>query len=158
MHLDIKKLARFDQPCHAVTGNRRVNSRGVGAEKAHVCIDDYTRLAYVGVLPDEQCETAAAFLERVIEHFQKMGVTVNYVMTDNGSCYRSKVFRKTCERFYTRHLFTRPYRLQTNGMAERFIQTLIREWAYAREYQTSDERKDYEQTFVSNACKVLHLR
>ena len=143
LRLDIKKLARFDQLGHGVTGNGRVSSGGAGWERAHVCVDDHTRLTYVDVLPDELGETAAAFLERAIEHFQKMGVALNQIMTDNGSCYRLKIFRKTCERFNTRHLFTRPYRPQINGKSERFIQTLTRSWARRRTYRTSDERRGH---------------
>ena len=109
LHLDIKKLAKFDQPDHGVTGDYKVNRRGAGWERAYVRIDDHTRRAYVKVLPNDRGETAATFLAREIEQFQKMGVTVIQVMTDNGSCYRSKVFGKTCERFNTRHPFTRPY-------------------------------------------------
>ena len=143
LNLDIEKQAEFDQAGHRITDNRRVNSRGAQWEFVHVCADDYTRLAYAVVLQDEMVETAAAFLERATKHLQKLGVTVNQVMINNGACYRSKVLRKTCKRFDLRYLFTRPYRPQTNGKAERFIQALIYEGAHAREYQTSDERKGH---------------
>ena len=141
LHLDIKKLAKFDRVGPRVTGNRRVKSRGAQWEFVHVCVDDYSRLAHVEVLKDKEGETASTFLERETECFQNLGITVNQVMTDNGAGYRSKVFRKTCERFDIRPLRTRPYRPQTNGKAERFIQTLTRRWAHGRAFRPSDERK-----------------
>ena len=150
LHLDIKKLAKFDRPGHRITGNRRVNSRGARWEWVHVCVDDHSRLAYVEVLQDEKGETAAAFMQRATKYFQKMGIPVNEVMTDNGPCYRSRDFKKTCELHDLRHIRTRPYRPQTNGKAERFIKTLIQEWAYGREYQTSDERKGDLPRWVSH--------
>ena len=124
LHIDIKKLAKFDQPGYRITSEQQRRPMGKG-----------TRLwrrplatgLYVEVLKDEKDETAAAFLEQATEYFQKRGVPVNEVMTDNGACYRSKVFRNICERFDLRHPFTRPYRPQTNGKAARFIKTLIYE-------------------------------
>ena len=110
LHLDIKKLAKFDQHGHRITGNRKVNSRGARWEFVHVYVDDHSRPACVKVLKDETGETAAPFLERATEHFQKMGIPVNQVMADNRPCYRSKDFKKTREQFDLRHLFTRPYR------------------------------------------------
>ena len=143
LHPDIKKLAKFDKPGHRITGNLRVNSRGAQWEFVHVCVNDYSRLAYVEVLQDEKAETAAAFMERANRALPETRRRLNEVMTDNGACYRSKLFWKICVRFDLRHIFTRPYRQQTNGKAERFIQTLTYEWAYAREYQTSDVRKSH---------------
>jgi transposase InsO family protein len=141
VHLDIKKLARFDRPGHRLLGRGRGRfETGAGYEYLHVCVDDYSRLAYVELLPDEQGATAARFLERAAGHFERRGVTIQRVLTDNGSCYRSSNFADSCAQLQIRHSRTRPRRPQTNGKAERFIQTLLREWAYARLYATSHER------------------
>ena len=140
LHLDIKKLGRFWRAGHRVTGNRRQDSEGVGWEYVHLCVDDYSRLAYAEVLPDERQESAVAFLDRAAQWFAQFGVTVRRVLTDDGSCYRSRMFMKRCRELDIRKKFTRPYRPQTNGKAERFIQTLLREWAYFRSYKTSNER------------------
>ncbi len=144
VHLDIKKLGRFKQPGHRVTGNRTGQSsgRGIGWEYVHVAIDDATRLAYAEVLADEKAPTAASFLARAAEYFADHGILrIERVMTDNGACYRSRLFRAGVLQLGARHIFTRPYRPQTNGKAERFIQTLFREWAYRRPYQTSGHRR-----------------
>ena len=140
LHLDIKKLARFRRTGHRMTGDRSKTSRGVGWEFVHVCIDDATRLAYVEVLPNEKGDSAAGFWERAIAWYQKQGIRIERVLTDNGACYRSHAFANVCGRFRIRHLFTKPYRPQTNGKAERFIQTILREWAYARPYTSSAVR------------------
>lgn len=140
IHLDIKKLGRFWRTGHRITGNRRINSDGAGWEFAHVCIDDHSRLAYVEVLSDERKESAVAFLKRALAWFAEKGVKVQRVMTDNGSCYISKAFGAACHDHGLRHIRTRPYTPKTNGKAERFIQTLIREWAYGRAYQSSMQR------------------
>jgi transposase InsO family protein len=143
IHVDIKKLARFVRPGHRVTG-RNVpgwsGRRGHGWEFVHVAIDDCSRVAYVEILDDEQGPTAAAFFERAVAWFTTLGVRVRRVMTDNGSCYISRAWASTCRRLHIKHLRTRPNRPRTNGKAERFIQTLQREWAYAAVYQTSDQR------------------
>ena len=115
--------------------------RGAGWEYVHVCVDDYSRVAYAEVLPDERKDSAVAFLKRAVKWFARFGITVRRVLTDNGSCYRSKLFQPRCQAMGIRKKYTRPYRPQTNGKAERFIQTLLREWAYARIYITSNERK-----------------
>ena len=140
IHLDIKKLGRFQRPGHRVTGNRRVNSSGAGWEYLHVCIDDASRVAFAEVFPDERAESAVAFLQHAVEAWKRMGITVKQVLTDNGSAYRSKAFRAACRALAVRHITTRPYRPQTNGKAERFIQTAMREWAYARTYQNAEQR------------------
>jgi transposase InsO family protein len=151
VHVDVKKLGRFRQPGHRALGRgprRRVtqttaSGRGrgvVGWDFLHVCVDDATRLAYVEVLPDERAATAAAFLERAVAWFGERGIEVERVMSDNGSCYRSGEHAQACRRLGLRHLRTRPYRPRTNGKAERFIQTLQNEWAYARIYASSTER------------------
>ena len=146
IHVDVKKLGRILRPGHRITGNRRdrtVDAGGYGVagwEFVHVCIDDHSRLAYVEVLPDECGPTAASFLRRAVAWFAERGVKVLRVMSDNGSCYRSRVHARECRELGLRHIRTRPYRPRTNGKAERFIQTLLNEWAYCRLYGTSAER------------------
>jgi len=141
LHLDVKKLGRIGHIGHRITGDRRRQARGIGWEYVHVCVDDATRTAYVEVLPDEREHTARGFLDRVGAWWHQLGVRVQRVMTDNGSAYRSHVFTGGCVALGARHLFTRPYTPRTNGKAERFIQTLLREWAYSRPYHTSAERR-----------------
>jgi transposase InsO family protein len=152
IHVDIKKLGRILVPGHRVTGNRRqhaprtpAGNQGrklgtAGWEFVHVCVDDATRLAYAEVLGDEKGETAASFLRRAVKWFASMGISVERVLSDNGSCYRSKTHAEACSELGLRQLFTRPYRPQTNGKAERFIQTLTNRWAYGAIYGTSVER------------------
>lgn len=140
IHLDIKKLGRIARPSHRVTGNRRDRVEGTGWEYLHVAIDDASRLAYTEVLPDERKQSACAFLARALAWFAAHGVTVERVMTDNGSAYRSHDFAVLIQTVGARHVRTRPYTPRTNGKAERFIQTSLREWAYARTYQTSESR------------------
>lgn len=140
IHLDIKKLGRIDGVGHRIHGDRQRRKRGIGWEYVHVAIDDFSRLAYVEVLANETGKTTAGFLRRALAFFGRHGIKVRRVMTDNGSAYLSKVFKALCETFYLRHLRTRPYRPRTNGKAERFIQTLIRGWAYKRAYSSSKRR------------------
>jgi transposase InsO family protein len=143
VHVDIKKLGRIERGVgHRITGDRtnRTNQRGVGYEFAHVCIDDASRVAYVEVLEDECADTATAFMERAVAWFADRGVRVEGIMTDNGSAYRSRTFRKLCGHMHIRHLRTRPYTPRTNGKAERFIQTALREWAYERPFASSAAR------------------
>jgi transposase InsO family protein len=141
IHIDIKKLGRFDRPGHRVTGSRtKGSSRGAGWDFVHVAVDDATRLAYVEVLPDERKESATAFLRRALTWFAARGIKVERVMTDNGACYRSRLFRQVLDGRTIRHIRTRPYTPRTNGKAERFIQTLIREWAYGATYASSAAR------------------
>src|SRR5262245_63578420 len=141
VHLDVKKLARFVRPGHRLLGRGPGRwETGAGYEYLHVCVDDYSRVVYVELLPDEQSATAASFLIRAASHFASRGVTIERVLSDNGSCYRSRDFADTCAELQIGHSRTRPRRPQTNGKAERFIQTLLREWAYARLYTTSEER------------------
>ena len=138
LHLDIKKLARFKRVGHRITGDRRGQSRGAGWEYAHVAIDDASRLAYVEVLANEQADTTAGFLRRALAFFRANGIRrIQRVMTDNGPAYLSHVFAELCQRRGLRHLRTRPFTPKTNGKAERFIQTILREWAYARAYHSS---------------------
>jgi transposase InsO family protein len=145
LHVDVKKLGRIARPGHRVTGtraapgyHRRIFERGW--EFVHVCVDDASRLAYVEILADERGETAAGFLERAVAWYRARGIVVERVMSDNGAAYRSSVHARACRRLGLTHLRTRPYRPRTNGKAERFIQTLLREWAYARLYRDSAER------------------
>jgi len=141
IHIDIKKLGRFERVGHRITGDRQQGvSRGAGWEFVHVCIDDASRLAFSQILPDERKESAVAFLRAAIAYYASLGVIVARVMTDNGSCYRSKAFRQACRDLGLKHIRTRPYTPRTNGKAERFIQTALREWAYAQAYPTSDRR------------------
>jgi transposase InsO family protein len=140
IHIDVKKLGRFGTAGKRAIGNRN-GSRGYGWECCHVCVDDATRLAYVEVLPNERGETASAFLRRAVAWLAEQGVKVERVMTDNGSPYVSAVHARTCREMGIRHLRTRPYRPRTNGKAERFIQTMLREWAYGRLYGSSAERR-----------------
>jgi transposase InsO family protein len=146
IHIDIKKLGRIDGIGHRITGDRRGQSgrrargEGLGWEFVHVCIDDASRIAFVQVLPDEKQDSAVAFLKAAVAYYASLGVAVERVMTDNGSCYKSFAFRDACRALGLRHLRTRPYTPQTNGKAERFIQTALREWAYAKAYAHSDHR------------------
>jgi transposase InsO family protein len=142
IHIDIKKLGRFDRVGHRITGDRtgQSNSRGIGWEYVHVCIDDASRVAFSQILPDECKQSAVAFLEAAIAYYASLGITVSHVMTDNGSCYRSKAFARACGDLGLKHIRTRPYTPRTNGKAERFIQTALREWAYAVAYPTSKHR------------------
>jgi transposase InsO family protein len=141
VHLDIKKLGRIVRPGHRISGDRRDTVPGAGWEFAHVAIDDATRWATGEVLPDERGGTASGFLRRTVRRLAGLGVRVRAIMTDNGSCYRSRRFRAACRRLGIRHLFTRPYTPRTNGKAERFIKTALHEWAYARLYRHSRERR-----------------
>ena len=143
LHLDIKKLGKFNKVGHRITGNRhgQSNSRGVGWEFVHVAIDDHSRLAFSQVLESERKECAMAFLKAAVAWYKHLGIKIERVMTDNGSCYRSKAFNKLCKALAIRHIYTKPYTPKTNGKAERFIQSSLREWAYARAYQTSGQRK-----------------
>jgi transposase InsO family protein len=142
LHVDIKKLGRIGRPGHRVNGDRRTRTRGVGWEYVHVCVDDATRLAYVEVLENERAVTAVAFLRRALAFFARHGVHAQAVMTDNGSAYVSTAHRLACRELGLRHLRTRPYRPRTNGKAERFIRTLLSEWAYRRAYEHSAARRE----------------
>lgn len=140
LHLDIKKLGKIRGVGHRITGDKAKRARGVGWEFVHVAIDDNSRLAYVEVLDDERGQTASEFLRRAVAWFADREVAVRRILTDNGSCYVSKVFANTLSLLNLKHSRTRPYRPRTNGKAERFIQTLTREWAYAFTFQTSAAR------------------
>src|SRR5499427_2441186 len=145
IHLDIKKLGRIGSVGHRITGRQTgvVNRHhGIGWEFVHVCIDDASRVAFSRVMKDQRRESAIAFLKAALSYYASLGVKIERVMTDNGSCYRSRAFGRACKWLGLKHIFTRPYTPRTNGKAERFIQTSLREWAYACAYNTSDERTD----------------
>jgi transposase InsO family protein len=140
LHLDIKKLGRIGHVGHRITGDRRRQARGIGWEFVHVCVDDCSRVAYAEVLSDERGPTIAAFLRRVVRWFRRRGVRVERVLTDNGTGYRSHVFRAAAQAQRLVHRRTRPYTPRTNGKAERFIRTLLREWAYGPAFPSSAHR------------------
>ena len=139
IHIDIKKLGRFERVGHRITGDRTGpnKSRGAGWDFVHVCIDDHSRVAFSEIKPDETADSAVPFLRAAVAYYKGLGVTVTRVMTDNGSCYQSFAFRDACRDLGIKHIRTKPYTPRTNGKAERFIQTALREWAYAQAYPTS---------------------
>jgi len=140
LHIDIKKLGRFAQAGHRVHGDRRRATRGAGWEFVHVAIDDASRVAFAEILADERKESVVFFLSSALRFYKRLGITVRRVMTDNGMGYVSRAFRDACAELGLRHIRTRPYTPRTNGKAERFIQTALREWAYAASYANSNER------------------
>jgi transposase InsO family protein len=147
IHIDIKKLGKFNEIGHRITGDRRGQSNarargeGPGWEFVHVGIDDHSRIAFAKIMPDEKGRSAIAFLKAAIAYYASLGIKVERVMTDNGPCYKSFAFRAACKRLGVRHIRTKPYTPKTNGKVERFIQTSLREWAYAQAYPNSRERK-----------------
>jgi transposase InsO family protein len=144
IHIDIKKLGRFARAGHRVSGGRQgCRNIGVGWEFVHVAIDDHSRIAFAKVMPNEKKRSAIAFLKAALAYYATLGIKVERVMSDNGSCYKSFAFRRTCKRLGLRHIRTKPYTPKTNGKAERFIQTSLREWAYAQAYQNSQERRSH---------------
>jgi transposase InsO family protein len=145
LHLDTKKLGRIERIGHRITGDPRDHTRGAGWEVLHLAIDDHSRLAYTEVLADERKATTTGFLERALSWFSGHGVRVERVMTDNGVSYRSKPFAAALAQRTIRHVFTKPYTPRTNGKAERFVQTALREWAYAYTYAHSTERTAFLQ-------------
>ncbi len=145
VHIDVKKLRAIDRVGHAVTGTRlgqkkRLGAARLGFEYVHVCVDDATRLAYVEVLGDERATTAVGFLRRCLSFYTARGITVQRVMTDNGSAYRAAIWALACHRHQLRHLRTQPRRPRTNGKAERFIRTMLNGWAYGAIYANSADR------------------
>jgi transposase InsO family protein len=140
LHLDIKKLVRFWRPGHRITGDRTSKCRSAGWEYVHIAIDDYSRIAYAEILPDETGLSCAAFLQRAKRWFARQGIVIKALLTDNGTGYRSHRFRDACHNGGLKHHRTRPYTPRTNGKAERFIQSMLREWAYERLYRGSAER------------------
>jgi transposase InsO family protein len=142
LHLDTKKLGSIARVGHRIHGDRTTRVRGIGWEYLHVAVDDATRLAYTEMLKDEKQERCTEFLERACAWFGAQGIGIERVMTDNGSGYRAKHFRRSLEAIGARQIRTRPYTPRTNGKAERFIQTCLREWAYAEAYSSSEQRTD----------------
>jgi len=144
LHIDIKKLGKFNRIGHRITGDRtgQSSARGVGWEYVHLAIDDHSRLAYSEILPDEKRGSCLRFLFNALRFFRSLDVKVRRVMTDNGSGFRSRRYAKALRRLKIKHLRTRPYTPKTNGKAERFVQTSLREWAYAQAYPTSDHRAE----------------
>jgi transposase InsO family protein len=140
LHIDTKKLGRIEHMGHRITGKRDRSHEGAGWEYLFVAVDDHARLAFTQLKATERSDCATAFLYAAVHYFAQLGVTVRRVLTDNGSAFRSQPFAKACQRLGLRHCFTRPYRPQTNGKAERFIQSALREWAYGIPYQHSLER------------------
>jgi transposase InsO family protein len=143
IHIDIKKLGRFERTGHRITGDRtgQSNRRGIGWEYLHLAIDDHSRLAYSQILPDEKRGSCLRFLFNALRFFRRHGVSVERVMTDNGSAFKSRRYAKALRLLKITHKRTRPYTPKTNGKAERFVQTSLREWAYAKAYETSDQRR-----------------
>ena len=142
VHLDTKMLGRIGPGGgHRIHGHgARDKYRGIGWNRVHIAIDDHSRLAYVEELPDESPETTAAFLRRAWHFYAGHGITIERILTDNGGCYRSRDFAATCDELGIGHRFTRPYRPQTNGKAERMVRTLLKEWAYARPFTDTADR------------------
>ena len=141
LHIDVKRLGRFDRVGHRITRRRSYGSPKQGFEFVHVATDDASRVCYAEILPDECTPSAVKFLRNAVEWFASRGVVVERVITDNGSAYKSHWFGDVCRQLGIRHLRIRPHRPQTNGKVERFIQTLLREWAYRFAYSSSRERK-----------------
>jgi transposase InsO family protein len=142
LHIDIKKLARIvGGPGHRIHGDRTKKKRGVGYEHVYICIDDHSRLSYVEPLRAEDKHVAAGFLERAIAWYRASGIQPRRLLTDNAKVFKSGSFNEVLDKASVRHGFTRSYRPRTNGKAERFIQTMLREWAYRRSYSSSAKRR-----------------
>ena len=148
LHIDTKKLGRIERPSHRVTGNRRDSVDGAGWETLFVAIDDHARIAFTDMHPDEKTPQAVQFLHNAVAYYRSLGVSIERLLTDNGSAFRSKDFAQACKQLGICHRFTRPYRPQTNGKAERLIQTLLRDWAYRFPYRTSARRTAALQPFL----------
>jgi transposase InsO family protein len=140
LHLDIKKLGRFTAPGARAHGDLSRRTRGVGWDYVHVAIDDHSRIAFSAIHPNEQGSAVTAFLRAAVADYARLGIRVRRLLTDNGPAYRSLAFARACAELGLKHRFTRPYTPRTNGKAERFIQTALREWAYARAYDSSQHR------------------
>jgi transposase InsO family protein len=141
LHIDIKRLVRIARPSHRVTGNRRDKVPGIGAEFVHIAIDDHSRLAFAAIYPDETRASVLHFLHAALGFYKRYGIETKAVITDNGVSYRSHAWRDELQALGIKRRRTRPYRPQTNGKAERFIKTVLNEWAYARTYQNSAQRE-----------------
>jgi transposase InsO family protein len=140
LHLDIKKFARIVRAGHRITGDPRDETRGAGWEFLYVAVDDHSRIAYTALYPDETANSSASFLAEAVAYFERFGIVTRRVLTDNGPCFYAHRFAQACRDLAITHKRTRIYTPRTNGKAERFIQTAIREWAYARRYENSVQR------------------
>ena len=140
-HIDIKKLGRFHEVGHRITGDRQRRSRHAGWDFVFVAVDDHSRIAFTQIYPDERKESARSFLQAAVHYFASLNVPVQRVITDNGPAFRSGAFAETCLQHGIAQKFTRAFRPQTNGKAERFIQSALREWAYGRPYDDSEARR-----------------
>ena len=141
LHIDIKRLGKFSDVGHRITGDCSKRTRGLGYEYLFVAVDDHARVAFTAMRPDERKSSAESFLREAVAYFAKLGVSIQRVITDNGPAFHSILFRSVCDELGIKQKFTRAYRPQTNGKAERFIQSALREWAYGRAYVTSDARR-----------------
>jgi transposase InsO family protein len=142
LHFDIKRLVKIKRPSHRVTGDRRDTVRGIGAEFLHIAIDDHSRIAFTAMYPDQTEASATHFLYSAVAWYARLGIGIRRVLTDNGPCYKAHRFRSTCQDLGIKPKRTKPYTPRTNGKAERFIQTALREWAYASVYQNSEQRTE----------------
>jgi transposase InsO family protein len=140
LHLDIKRLAAIRRVGHRITGDRSTRVRGAGWDVTFVAVDDHSRVGFAQIWPAQDADCAAGFLRHALAYYRCLGIRVERVLTDNGKVFESRAFRMLCEQNTIKRLRTRPYRPQTNGKAERFIQTAMREWAYGRTYRHSRER------------------
>jgi transposase InsO family protein len=148
LHIDTKKLGRIDGIGHRITGDRSLNrNRGIGWEMVHLAIDDHSRVSFAQVLPDEKAASCVEFLRQAVSYYAGLGVRIQRVMTDNGTGYKN-TFKAACDALGIRHIKTRPYTPKTNGKAERFVQTSLREWAYATPYASSAQREAALQPFL----------
>jgi transposase InsO family protein len=140
LHLDIKGMTRFSEVSLRGDGRLRGMRKHPAFLALHVAVDDHSRMAFTQMLPDQKTETTIGFLHDALDFFARHGIGVRALLTDNGSCYRSRLFGHACRKLQIKHRRTRPYSPQTNGKAERFIQTALREWAYAKHWDNSDQR------------------
>jgi transposase InsO family protein len=148
LHIDTKKLGRIQGVGHRITGDRAKNrNRGIGWDAVHLAIDDHSRVSFALIKPDEKALTCVQFLREAVAYYASLGVRIDRVMTDNGAGYK-KIFKTACEELGIRHIRTRPYTPKTNGKAERFVQTSLREWAYAKPYKSSAQREAALQPFL----------
>lgn len=148
LHLDTKRLGRIKGIGHRITGDRTSRNRGIGWDAVHLAIDDYSRVSFARVMGDERGLCCTQFLREAVGYYASLGVKIDRVMTDNGSGYVSKAFKDACAELGIGHIRTRPYTPKTNGKAERFVQTSLREWAYAQPYESSQQRQDALQPFI----------
>lgn len=147
LHIDTKRLGRINGIGHRITGERQHRSRGIGWDSVHLAIDDHSRVSFARIKPDETTASCVEFLREAVAYYASIGVRIDRLMTDNGTGYKN-IFRAACAELGIRHLRTRPYTPKTNGKAERFVQTSLREWAYARPYVSSAEREASLQPFI----------